>query len=735
MLRPYLASLTAAVLALSQATAQDAGPQSAPAGNLPRTPAASPFQNTGLGVDSLGQLVGVGPDYRIEFAAAEVRFTPALGKRAPHDLPLGYRLQSIGRGTARETVRAASPRPEGQTVRYQHGNVEATYELRCEGVEQSFVFTSLPAGDGDLVVRAGLATELAAGEVGAHGVTFEAPGIGGVHFGAVIGIDAAGHRVQGSLRLQGNVLEFVLPDAFVDTAVLPLIVDPLIGSVVVLGGGNDDLVPDVAYDASTDTYLAVWQRDLSLTNQDIRGQRLSGAGALVGSTLVIESNAAVSASRPHVANVNLRNAFVVVWQQNGDIQGRGVDAATGALTAAIAVAATTDTETQVDLAGETNDSIDDDALCVWANTTTDDIESRQITYTAGGTLALGAVVPFANTLFSSWSNPCISQNGGGLGLHLICWDSFGSLSSETNVRGVIVDRNLNVVVPVFTIASGSLDESNADCDGDGDRGQWVVAFEREEVAGGDTDVYCVPVHRAGAAAVIGTEVAIDSGAGDDERDPAVCWLQDACLVAWADEAGVGNYDTYVTSISPLRCGSCEGRFNLDLSTASTANFPAMAWRLQTTGRDNNEAMILWQSFDIANSSGDIGSVRFGAVDGFTSDIGASCGTGGNFAAKCPRAGNTAFRLELRGGAISATALLVLSPVRGNLACGPCTLVPDPWLGFVAGFVATNATGDTSVSLSLPAGVGGIDLYAQWLGFGTLCFSGFDLSTAAIVHLQ
>lgn len=731
MLRPALVPFAGLCLA-SGVFAQG---QERLADRLPAGARSAVFANTGLDRDDQGELLGVGPDYAVRFTAAEVRFTPALGKAAPHDLPLGYRLEAVGRGTASTAIGSVAPEWHDQTVRYHHGEVEATYELRAAGVKQNFVFTTLPRGDGDLIVRAGIDCALPAAAPGPHGIEFCQPGLGGVRIGSVLGIDGAGNQVQGSMRWNDGKLEFVLPDAFVDHAVLPLVLDPLLGAVVTLGGANDDLVPEVAYDASTDTYLVVWQRDLSLTNQDIRAQRLSAVGALVGGTLALESSTTVSASRPKVANVNQRNAFVVVWQQAGDIHGRGVASATGTLTSILAIATTTATESQPDLAGEDSDSADDEALCVWANGTTGDIEGNQITYTAAGTLTLGALVTFPNTLFSTWTNPCISQHGGGLGQHLLCWDSFGSLSSETNVRGCIVDRNLGIVVPAFTIASGSLDENNADCDGDGDAGHWVVAFEREEVAGGDTDVYAVPVHLAGTSGVVGTEVAIDSGVGDDERDPAVCWLQDACLVAWADEAAVGNYDTYVTSISPLRCGTCEGRFTLDTTTTATSNFPAMAWRYQANNVDNNEAMIVWQAFDIAGSTGDVGTVRFGAVDGYTRPIALGCGSGGKLAAKCPRAGNTAFRFELRGGAPSTTALLVLSPSRANLFCGPCQLVPDPWTGFVAAFVPTDAVGDTNQLLALPAGVGGIDLYAQWLGIGSLCFSGFDLSSAALVRLQ
>jgi hypothetical protein len=220
----------------------------------PHLPAdARIFANTGLGTDDAGRLFGTGPHYDVRFLPAEVQFTPVLGKAAPRDLPLGYRLQAIGRGHAEILVPSAMPQEDGGTVRYRHGPVDSTYELRHDGVKQSFVFSALPAGDGDLIVRAEIASELQPGAIGADGVLFELPGIGGVHVGAVVGIDATGKEVLGTMRWRGGALEFVLPDAFVDAAALPLTLDPLLGPVTTLDAGNDDLVPDVAYDAGTDT--------------------------------------------------------------------------------------------------------------------------------------------------------------------------------------------------------------------------------------------------------------------------------------------------------------------------------------------------------------------------------------------------------------------------------------------------------------------------------------------------
>ena len=62
---------------------------------------------------------------------------------------------------------------------------------------------------------------------------------------------------------------------FVDEAQLPLVVDPLIGSSFETyspATSYVDTKPDVAYDASNDVYLAVFERVFSALDHDVHAQ-------------------------------------------------------------------------------------------------------------------------------------------------------------------------------------------------------------------------------------------------------------------------------------------------------------------------------------------------------------------------------------------------------------------------------------------------------------------------------
>lgn len=59
---------------------------------------------------------------------------------------------------------------------------------------------------------------------------------------------------------------------------MPLTLDPLIGSSVLLGPGFNDWQWDLAWDSSNARRLVVWPRQFSATNTDVRGQFSDGGG-------------------------------------------------------------------------------------------------------------------------------------------------------------------------------------------------------------------------------------------------------------------------------------------------------------------------------------------------------------------------------------------------------------------------------------------------------------------------
>ncbi|MBL8747611.1 MAG: hypothetical protein JNK78_00520, partial [Planctomycetes bacterium] len=680
-----------------------------------------------VGLSATGEgLVGASLGYVARFGRGEVEFTPALGPAAPHDMPLDYRLLSVGRG-APVSIAPAEPSAAGTVVRYEHGPVTATYEVRGDGLKQSFVFDALPPGDGDLVVRGVVTSELRLARADANELRFELPGVGGVRIGAVLGVDAAGRQVTGELRCEGDRIDYVLPASFVAHAALPLVVDPLLSPSLYVGvgaggspssGGGFDRFPDVAYDHTADVYLAVFQTWLSATNQNVYGQRFTPTGT-VGSLIQLEVATNNLPSDPHVANVAASGGFVVVWHQAGDILARGVSASSGLMTPVVGVATGTDVQEQPDIAGE-SDATHTAAVCVWTNTTTSDIQARHVIWSSGSLLVGLVVTTFANPVSSPYSKPCISQHDGETGRRLICWERFVSLGTANQALvAVVVDRNLATVAGPTLLFNNTLDERDPDCDGDGN--SWVIAFEREESAGAaNTNVLALPIHLAGASLVPGTEVSVALAATIDEGDPAVCWLRESCLVAFSREQSIfsTDRDTFVRSIDPIGCHACEGEFALDVGGGTDESSPAIAWRLGN-GTDD-EAMIVWASnfFFVPNPAPpSIEALPFRGDDGRVTTVQVACGTGGRLTTKCARSGHADFALSLTGAAPSALTVMALATSRIDYPCGGCVLVPDPYLGFLGSVVVTSSSGDAATPLPLPAGISGAAFYAQHVTFG------------------
>ncbi|MCA8951499.1 MAG: hypothetical protein KDE27_18470, partial [Planctomycetes bacterium] len=133
------------------------------------TPAAPPTSGFVSLFEDEGTLWALGDDYRARFLSDGVEFTPLLGKLEPETRNLRLRLRATGRasGPAMGNVDRLQPiaAPGRCTwqelgVEVEHGGVREVYEVRSEGLKQSFVFAETPAGTGDLVVRVGLETNM-----------------------------------------------------------------------------------------------------------------------------------------------------------------------------------------------------------------------------------------------------------------------------------------------------------------------------------------------------------------------------------------------------------------------------------------------------------------------------------------------------------------------------------------------------------------------------------------------
>ncbi|MBI1381513.1 MAG: hypothetical protein GC161_10560 [Planctomycetaceae bacterium] len=309
-------------------------PLAAIASPFPGEPPVSDHQAAALSgfglVEQFGELSAQGPDYRAHFHPLGFEFVPALGLLAPKEYPLAFELQSVRGGDVTFAQGGlVLPTREDPFAVYERGAVRERYEARADGVELTFEFSSLPTGGGDLVVRGRIDCELPARIEPSGSILFEAEGLGGIRIGGVVGIDAKGRRAVGSSRMDGDVLELRLPADFVGSAELPLILDPLIGTVQhVTGVKTDPQLHVIASSSQTPGYAVAFEREFAANSIQVYGQRLDTNGNLLGAPIPISSPGGGGGglhNAPRLGLPPVSSSFWVTWEYR---TGPGANAST-----------------------------------------------------------------------------------------------------------------------------------------------------------------------------------------------------------------------------------------------------------------------------------------------------------------------------------------------------------------------------------------------------------------------
>ncbi len=669
-----------------------------------------------------GSLRGYAPRYEVAFGDRRVDFLPMTGIESDSTISLGLELESIRRsGGTPLQIQQGDRIVDGQRVRYRRPDFDEIYDVRKAALEQSFEFRSLPSGTGDLVVRVRASTDMvpSTDQWTEDGLELHLDGVRGhAWIGEVTGIDANGRTVRGSMRFASGALELALPGAFVDSASLPLVLDPFIGAAFegsAQGTSFDQRDPDVAYDASTDVWCIVWEREVGGTFQ-IRARGVDSSGADAFPLIAVVDSTAVGKFDPRVANVAREDTFAVVWTESNNIRAGGVTTAGAVVNSAgIDVRATTDFEILPDIGGEMTNA-DDDAIAVWMNLSTNEIEAAQITVTS--TLLTSFGYTNITTLSGGGGTgdalPSISKSGGSTGYHLI---TYQRTLVDLEIRAMIVNRNLGVIEDFIAVTSNSVQDLDATCDGDGRN--WVIGWERDETGTTvDQDIYCVPVHLSvdGTAGYLGgPEVAVEADQNDDEQNVAIAWLGESVLVGFADETSPTSsiYDGTVIAIDPFTCERIGNEILVEASSLDQ-DFVAIA-SAASGGSDDDTALVVWDEED--NSTGDstIRARFWDADEGVVTQEGGGCGAGGEAFATSIDDGNSAFQHRLRFAEAGATCALIFSLDRIDATCGGCTLVPDPFSGIGIG-TSTNLQGNAAVAMPIPASAAlvGLVFYDQWL---------------------
>ncbi len=684
-----------------------------------------------FGVSTTGGVVRAGgPDWSAHFTTGAVEFAPLLGRAAERPYPVRFAFADVRRGVRVVATASgvAEPAAAGDRVSYVHDGVTEVYDVRADGIEQSFVFATKPAGIGDLVVRGAITTDLPLAQASDDGVRYELPGVGGVTFGAVTGVDANGATARGAIRVAGDgaSVEWVLPAAFVDGAAYPLVLDPLIGSAFTVGNvtSTPDTNPSVAYDVSNDVYMVVWRVDVSASVSEVRAQRVSGAGVLTGGQILLTANASPDV-RPAVADINQANRFLVGYATRSTITQppfgtltfdtlyvRAVDAASAVISGSVQLAggAFFPAPTHVSIGGDARTvfGISDEALVAFRTETGSSNEiSASIVYVP----PFGDPVVVSTQSIASSSNrlggPAVTAHCGSLAEWVVVFGQ--SILAATGPMQRIVGQRVAAQtvsasaalcgVP-FTIVGGATDVDNPTVATD-DGVHFSVAWQDNPTATVRMRTGVLSGSCAAPSATLGSIVEPITTAGVHDQ-PALAFAADKYLLSWRHRTLSTTARIMMKGLEPSTCASCGSEWTVD-STVSAAETPAIGARYEG-GASSDEALLVWSN----------GAIRGRRCEAHGTDVVTSMGGGcsitgfDDFATYDGDAviGNANFQLSI-SNSVSLPLILVLG--FGNLSapCGSCTIVPTL-------DVLLPATNPFTLSMPCDPLLVGRDLYTQWV---------------------
>ena len=293
--RILLGSLLAAPsLLLAQAPDDAAQPQAATkAAVAAGAPGAEPTAPTASGsqfapglvpvhtaADDLGLAYGVwaaGTDYKVSFHDG-MTFVPYLGVDYPMTQSLHWQTKSARIGEvdllgASQSDRVTTP----WRCEYHFAGVVEAYDVRAEGLEQTFVVDQLPAA-GDLVIRGAVTSALRADQAAPRhqSLTFvDAEGRSLVQYGNAFVFDAAGRRAEITTGYADGEVTLTVPGSWLANATLPVTVDPMLTRVQLISWGAATFgqveAIDIARDdvATTSNVMVVYSRAASATDNDL----------------------------------------------------------------------------------------------------------------------------------------------------------------------------------------------------------------------------------------------------------------------------------------------------------------------------------------------------------------------------------------------------------------------------------------------------------------------------------
>lgn len=265
-----------------------------------------------------------------------IEVSPNFGLEGIGAPRLAYTLSEIrcGRSLVAAGGRSdATFNQERQTISFSRGTVTEKYVLGSEGLEQVFVLTELPADRGTLRISGRLETNLTPPAEGTKGasisLTYKDAEV--LSLSKALARDHAGNTLELPLAYGGGQAVLEVPADWLSKAVLPIEIDPLIGSPVTVRSSITGFVTSLngqfvrvcdMVDIQNGGYgYVAWSERVGASTFDynIYGQTITQSGTLSGSVISIatttngEYECALSYGAPLASGAGM---ILAVWRED-----------------------------------------------------------------------------------------------------------------------------------------------------------------------------------------------------------------------------------------------------------------------------------------------------------------------------------------------------------------------------------------------------------------------------------
>ncbi|MFO1076926.1 MAG: hypothetical protein U1E73_04280 [Planctomycetota bacterium] len=690
--------------------------------------------------DARGPLWAIGHSWKASFDGNGFAYTPFFGSDAPRNFPLRIELQHASVGGEALPLRRGQPQHEGSQVRTARGALSEVVDLSLQQAEQSFVFDELPQR-GELVVEVRMAGEFQAA-LTSGGIRF-VNDHGAIEYSHAVARDAAGRSQPLDIAWLGDRARIAIPAAFVATAALPLVLDPVLTTVSLTGPYNPlrtQRLPDVARLTVPGITAVIWRRAFSLTDEDVC-VRLYDANQNPYYPLVYIDLTANSWSAPSVAACSNSNNFLVVSQVdttgafNGSfIGGRLIDSA-GMMGGQFAIEGSNlvglpGNNYRPDVGGDAFPSVQAYFTVVFEHETSpgnNDIYFRQIDQTGGLLTAQPIALDNGPTMqqnptISAWNGPDTFAQA------LVAWQSESSATpGDDDVKAAWVNWAGGITVPAFAVASSPSPERRPTVSSIANVVGGLcaaVVWETDFIT--DSDVYVQLIDGNGIAFSTPLNLSLAEAGGTyvlrNQAFPTVETDGNRFAVGYSEYTGT-DYDTYASTVAWLP-GTASWRIHderaaLGVHAGTDDYWTRMVadWNFYTPV-PNSEYTIV--GADIG--ANDIEMWRYGGwVPGpFFSTYGSQCGALGITASGSPTAGSYV-HFDLIGPGPFSGYIFGFPGLQSLPPCPSCYLA-------VAGGVSVPGPHFTWHVPANPVFVSAFTLSIQgWSFGGSACLGAIDLS--------